>query len=310
MNQKQREKLLLSESKLDDFLKVQKRVKFYALHLDLFIETKNLDDLNLVPPKQFHAYIQELRVFEHKQMVEECSFLLLRLLNIAKKLASIFISLPKAYADLVWIIRDILGRDPELFDTLNLSRQQINIINIAISSKHPEYWPFLILARYISPEYQKSLSPLVIGYASVVDSRCWEKTLYADETLVFLKSNPQQSLKTMSAHLIHPECDDPTADTILGYMSAFSDYDYLVIDEIVDYLESVKSFSNRENMLVHLMALVQSRDVASILLPYVSIILKKNGLKSRKNLFDSSNRVNQLLLMFYGHLQAIVNRDI
>ena len=42
MNFKEREQALASRSKLEDFIGVQKRAKYYAMHLENFIDTKDL----------------------------------------------------------------------------------------------------------------------------------------------------------------------------------------------------------------------------------------------------------------------------
>ena len=312
MNHKQREEKLIARSLLDDFGATQKRVKYYAMQLENFVETKDLDDLKLKTPKNFHQFIQELRVFDNSGECDEINFLLLRLDRIGNKLADILISLPKIFKDLIWIIRDIFGHDELLFGTLDLNEQQLNILQIAIKSKHTDFWPFTILARYLSPDLRRDMVPLIIDYANQVDNNFWFKTGYACETLAFLKSRPKKSMACLSQHLNDPGCDNEYADKIIHAMTYFKKYDYEAVDELYTYLEGLDSIEDRMVMLTNLSKLVRSRDVALIIFPQISHLLHqfKNKESLNERLFESSNETLRLVLMFSGQMQALINRDI
>jgi hypothetical protein len=313
MNHKQREQLLASKSELDDFAGTQKRVKYYAMQLENFIETRDLDDLKLNPPKNFHSFIQELRFFDNSDACDEINFLLLRLETIGKRLTDLLISLPKIYKEVIWIIRDIFGHDANLFGTIELNSQQLNILQIAIKSKHSDFWPFIILSRYIKDDLRKEMTPLIIEYADHVDNNYWLKTGYACETLSFLKAKPKKSMECLSRHLNDEGCDSEYADKIIHSMTFFKKYDYMAVDALYNYLESLESIDDRKDLLKNLPILVRSRDVALIISPQISLLLNKfKDKKSLKNskLFESSNETLRLLLMFSGQLQALINRDI
>jgi hypothetical protein len=283
------------------------------MQLENFIQTKDLDDLKLKTPKYFHQFIQELRVFDNSGHCDEINFLLLRLERIGQKLAEILISLPKIFENLIWIIRDIFGHDANLFGIIGLSHQQLNIIKIAVKSKHKDFWPFIILCRYLSPELRYDMVPYVIEYANQVDNKFWLKTGYACETLTFLNSNPENSMTCLSRHLNDEGCDTKFADKIVYAMTFFKKYDYLAVDELYNYLDSIDTIEDRRCLLNNLSNIVNSRDVALIIYPQISHLLHKfkNKEEFKQNgLFGTSNQCLRSVLMFSGQLQALINRDI
>jgi hypothetical protein len=312
MNHKKREELLISMTQLDDFTATQKRVKYYAMQLENFIETKDLDDLKLTTPKNFHQFIQELRVFDRSGQSDQINFLLLRMERIGQKLVDLLISLPKIFEKLIWIIRDIFGHDATLFGFIELNKQQLNIIQIAIKSKHKDFWPFIILVRYLHSDLRPNMADLVVKYANQVDKSYWLKTGYACETLAFLNSNPEDSMACLAKHLNDEECTIEFADKIVYAMTFFKKYDYLAVDELYKYLERVDNIEDRKCLISNLPNLVNSRDVALIIYPQISHILNKFKNKESLNdsLFESSNETLRMVFMFSGQLQALINRDI
>ena len=120
-------------------------------------------------------------------------------------------------------------------------------------------------------------------------------------------------MECLSRHLNDQGCDSEYADKIIHAMTFFKKYDYMAVDALYSYLETLESIDDRKCLLKNLPILVRSRDVALIISPQISLLLNKfKDKKSLKNskLFESSNETLRLLLMFSGQLQALINRDI
>ena len=262
--------------------------------------------------ENLYEWIQLLR----KQETEEP-----KLKEVAEKaqlLAELIIKNPKYAKDLIWVIRDLLGHEPLLFSTIELSEQNIQFLLKAVNSLKYENYPYLILVRYIQPQAREQFVYPIINYADQLQhDMVWAMTGEACETLAFLNCHPEDSMRCLAKHLNDGGCDGYPADSIIKSIHVFKNFGMLIVDELVEYLPSgLDGVSDSIWFYEHLSKFVYEPIVAKkLLLAMTDILDIKKMLKeiAENDIFDEDDYLYKMYrreLMFYGQLQAIIHADI
>ena len=262
--------------------------------------------------EELHEWIQLLR----EQEGEEPK--LKEVTEKAQLLADFIIKNPKYAKDLIWVIRDLLGHNPLLFSTIDLSEENIQFLLKAVNSLKYENYPYVILVRYIQPHAREQFVYPVIKYADQLNNEmAWAMTGEACETLAFLNCHKEDSMKCLAKHLNDGGCDGYPADSIIKSIHVFKQYGNLAIDELLKYIPSgLDGIGDAIWFYEHLSKFIYEPIVAKKLLPAMTDTLDiKEMLKeiAENDIFDEDDHLYKLYrreLMFYGQLQAIIHGDI
>jgi hypothetical protein len=261
-------------------------------------------------PEQLHNWIQELREQGDPEN---------KLVDVVEKatlLANFIIHNPVYSNKLIWLIRDLLGHKPQMSSSINLSSNSISFIKNAVQSKEYSNCSFVILTRYINPEFRSEFIDLVIDYANQVGEKMdWAMTGEACETLGFLNIDPEKSMSCLASHLNDGGCDGYPGDSIIKVMHMFKSHDDLIVDELAEYLEELgDSVGDTKFLVKYISYFLNSKRVAKKLLIPVAKALNESSIQDclqDRTLFDEYcyDRSSIYILQLYGLLQAIINDE-
>lgn len=217
----------------------------------------------------------------------------------------------------IWLVRDLLGHNPLLFNTIQLSYNELESILFAIKSNKYENYPFVVLARYVESSEKIKFVNSIIEYANQLeDDMSWAMTGEACESLAFLNSKPEESMKCLARHLNKGGCDGMPQNNIIKHMHVFKEYGNVIIDELLEYLEEFGQDGSASFEVKYLSYFVCSKEIAIKLLEPVIKVLKIPEapyiINSCEDFWEDNNysESKRSILLFYGQLQAIIHNDI
>ncbi len=284
-----------------------------------------IKQLHKKKPKELHEWIQLLREQkqpvdndhendEFREMIEvELQLVVDKALDLVKYL----LKHPCQLKHGIGLIRDMLGHNPLLFNTIQLSSDELEIIMIAIKSRKYESYPLVILTRYIESNVRESFVNPVIKYANQLDNEmAWAMTGEACETLAFLNCHPENSMRCLAKHLNDGGCDGYPAGSIIKSIHVFKKFGMLIVDELVEYLQALgEDVGGTYTDVKYISYFIESKEVALKLIEPVKNALKIsdfNGYIIKNGLWDDDSFAvsTRLVLTLYGQLQAIVHGDV
>ena len=287
---------------------------------------KKLGYLNSIYDLDNPERITYLLRFKHKKLYEWIQLLreqegeepkLKEVTEKAQLLAEFIIKNPKYAKDLIWVIRDLLGHNPLLFSTIDLSEENIQFLLKAVNSLKYENYPYVILLRYIQPQVREHFVYPVIKYADQLQNEMsWAMTGRACESLAFLNCQPKDSMKCLARHLNDGGCDGYPASLIIESIHVFKEHAMLIVDELVVYLGDLGvDIGDTPFDVKFISYFVSSKEIAQKLLKPVTEALEISAITeylAAKELWndDSYAESARLVLTLYGQLQAIIHGDI